>query len=55
MNMDSRTEMELVWEVSEIAKLIGRTKRQTFHMLNAAQLPAKKGLSNLLSGNSRMG
>ncbi|MDI7865064.1 DNA-binding protein [Rhizobiaceae bacterium n13] len=34
--------MDLVWEVSEIAKIIGRTERQTFYMLKAGQLPAKK-------------
>lgn len=35
-------QMDLVWEVSEIAKLIGRTERQTFHLLSGGQLPAKK-------------
>ncbi len=34
--------MELIWEVSEIAKLIGRNERQTFHLLSSGQLPAKK-------------
>ncbi|MBL0374009.1 DNA-binding protein [Rhizobium sp. KVB221] len=34
--------MDLIWEVAEIAKLIGRTDRQTFHMLSAGLLPAKK-------------
>jgi len=34
--------LELIWEVAEIAKLIGRTERQTFHMLQSGQLPAKK-------------
>ncbi len=34
--------MDLLWEVSEIAKLIGRTERQTFHLLSTSQLPAKK-------------
>ncbi|HWD13227.1 DNA-binding protein [Pseudochrobactrum algeriensis] len=34
--------MELIWEVSEIGKLIGRNERQTFHLLNTGQLPAKK-------------
>lgn len=32
----------LVWEVSEIARIIGRTPRQTFHMLKNGELPAKK-------------
>lgn len=35
-------QMDLVWEVSAIAKLIGRTERQTFHLLSGGQLPAKK-------------
>lgn len=34
--------MDLIWEVSEIARLIGRTDRQTFHMLSTGQLPARK-------------
>ncbi|THK34663.1 DNA-binding protein [Ensifer sp. MPMI2T] len=34
--------LDLIWEVAEIAKLIGRTERQTFHLLSTGQLPAKK-------------
>lgn len=34
--------LDLVWEVEAIAKLIGRTERQTFHLLGTGQLPAKK-------------
>jgi hypothetical protein len=34
--------LELIWEVSEIARFIGRTERQTFHMLATGQIPAKK-------------
>lgn len=34
--------LDLIWEVAEIAKIIGRTDRQTFHMLNKGELPAKK-------------
>ncbi|CAA0096921.1 Uncharacterised protein [Starkeya nomas] len=33
---------DLVWGVKEIAKLLGRTERQTFHMLNSGHLPANK-------------
>lgn len=33
---------DIVWEVKNIAKLIGRTERQTFHLLSTGQLPAKK-------------
>ncbi|RUM18713.1 DNA-binding protein [Rhizobium phaseoli] len=35
-------QFDLIWGGAEIAKLIGRTKRQTFHMLETGQLPAKK-------------
>ena len=41
-NTETVTPLDLIWEVSEIAKLIGRTERQTFHLLNGGQLPAKK-------------
>lgn len=34
--------LDLVWEVGAIAKLIGRTERQTFHLLSSGNLPAKK-------------
>lgn len=33
---------DIVWEVGNIAKVIGRTERQTFHLLNSEALPAKK-------------
>ncbi|OBQ58043.1 DNA-binding protein [Mesorhizobium loti] len=33
---------DIVWEVKNIAKIIGRTERQTFHMLSAGHLPATK-------------
>lgn len=33
---------DIVWEVAEIAKVIGRTERQTFHILTSGSLPAKK-------------
>lgn len=32
----------LVWEAGEIAKVIGRTDRQTHYMLVNGDLPAKK-------------
>jgi len=34
--------IELIWGGENIAKLIGRTKRITFHLLETGQLPAKK-------------
>ena len=42
MTSATDTKLDLVWEVAEIAKIIGRTERQTFHMLNAGKLPGKK-------------
>jgi hypothetical protein len=34
--------LDLIWGGEAIAKLIGRTRRQTFHMLETGMLPAKK-------------
>lgn len=33
---------DIVWEVSNIAKIIGRSERQTYHLLSSGQLPAKQ-------------
>ncbi|ARM14191.1 MULTISPECIES: hypothetical protein [Rhizobium] len=41
-NVEATSDLSLIWEVEEIAKLISRTPRQTFHMLNKGELPAKK-------------
>ncbi|MGP4666377.1 DNA-binding protein [Agrobacterium pusense] len=41
-NSEPIQNIDLLWEVEEIAKLIGRTERQTFHMLKKGELPAKK-------------
>ena len=37
-----KSETDLIWGASAIAKAIGRTDRQTFHMLEKGILPAKK-------------
>ena len=34
--------LDIVWGAEEIAKIIGRTPRQTFGLLDNGQLPAKK-------------
>lgn len=34
--------LDLIWGVEEIAKLIGRTERQTYHMIKAGHLPVVK-------------
>jgi hypothetical protein len=33
---------DLVWGLPGIGKVIGRDPRQTFHMANAGQIPARK-------------
>ena len=40
--MAEEAKIDLLWEVTEIAKAIGRTERQTFHLLQSGELPAKK-------------
>ncbi|WP_164777801.1 helix-turn-helix domain-containing protein [Sinorhizobium meliloti] len=39
---NSSGSMDLIWGAAEIAKLIGRSQRATFHMLDSGELPAKK-------------
>lgn len=34
--------IDLIWGVEEIAKLIGRTRRQTYHLISSGNLPAVK-------------
>jgi hypothetical protein len=36
------TVLDLIWGADAIAKLIGRSQRATFHMLDSGELPAKK-------------
>ena len=33
---------DLLWTVEDIAEAIGRSRRQTFHMLQNGRLPARK-------------
>lgn len=40
--MHENSTLDLVWGVADIAKLIGRTERATFHMLAKHELPARK-------------
>lgn len=47
-------EVDLIWEVKEIAKLIRRTERQTFHMLNKGELPARKVGGRWVAERSRL-
>ncbi|MGO7575924.1 hypothetical protein ACC699_13715 [Rhizobium ruizarguesonis] len=39
MNEDS---LDLIWGVEEISRLIGRTERQTYHMIKSGHLPMVK-------------
>jgi hypothetical protein len=39
---ETQKPITLVWGAAEIAKLIGRSRRSTFDMLEKGQLPAKK-------------
>ena len=41
-NDEDERQLELVWGAASIAKLIGRSPRATFHMLDGGELPAKK-------------
>lgn len=34
--------MDLIWGAEDIAKIIGRSARVTFHMLTTGAIPAKK-------------
>ncbi|XKM41246.1 DNA-binding protein [Rhizobium ruizarguesonis] len=36
------SKLDLIWGVEAISKLIGRSERQTFHLLSTGELPAKK-------------
>lgn len=38
----NQTKIDLVWEVASIARVIGRSPRQTVYMLSCGELPAKK-------------
>ncbi|APO74587.1 hypothetical protein AM571_CH01766 [Rhizobium etli 8C-3] len=42
MQKSTTGSMDLIWGAAEIAKLIGRSPRATFHMLDTGELPAKK-------------
>jgi predicted DNA-binding transcriptional regulator AlpA len=41
-NSGATHSLDLVWGVAVIAKLIGRTERQTYHMINSGHLPMVK-------------
>jgi predicted DNA-binding transcriptional regulator AlpA len=39
---NGKEHIDLIWGVSEIAKTIGRTDRQTYHMIKSGHLPIVK-------------
>ena len=39
---ETKPALDLIWGVSAIARLIGRSDRQTFHMVSTGEIPAKK-------------
>jgi hypothetical protein len=39
---EEKKDLDLLWGAEAIAKFVGRTRRQTFGMLEARELPAKK-------------
>jgi len=39
---ENEQKMDLIWGAEDIAELIGRTPRVTFHLLTTGALPAKK-------------
>lgn len=41
-NEETTGALDLIWGAEEIGKVIGRTTRSTFDMLDKGELPAKK-------------
>lgn len=39
---EAESKIDLIWGINAIARMIGRTDRQAFHMVNTGQIPAKK-------------
>jgi hypothetical protein len=40
--MGSKDELDLIWGIEAIGKLIGRSYQQTYHMVRSGQLPMVK-------------
>ncbi|HWU63596.1 MAG TPA: hypothetical protein VN112_16375 [Ensifer sp.] len=40
--MDDQQKLDLIWGVEEIACVIRRTRRQTYHMIQSGHLPMVK-------------
>lgn len=54
INVENMEAEELIWGADEIAKVIDRTPRQTFHMLEKGQLPARKVGNRWVAGRGRL-
>lgn len=53
-NAEQAENIDLVWGATEIAKVIGRSARSTFHMLERGDLPARKVGSRWVADRSRL-
>ncbi|MBO0905570.1 hypothetical protein [Jiella sonneratiae] len=42
MTKETNDALDLLWGIAAIAAFIGRTERQTYHMLVSGHLPAKQ-------------
>ena len=45
---------DLIWEASQIAQVINRTKRQTVYLLEKGQIPARKIGGRWVASRSRL-
>jgi hypothetical protein len=46
--------LDLVWGADEIAKFIGRPRRQTYHMLENRHIPARKAGGIWVASRSKL-
>ena len=54
VNAEQPENIDLVWGATEIAKVIGRSARSTFHMLERGDLPARKVGSRWVADRTRL-
>lgn len=51
---ESTGPLDLIWGAADIAKLIGRSERATFDMLEKREIPAKKVNGRWVIGRRRL-
>lgn len=51
---EQKPKIDLVWGCAEIAKVIQRTPRQTFYMLESGSLPARKVGNRWVADRSKL-